>query len=365
MIFEDAYLNALTTTDSISFTPIQEIFFIFEAASLWWLESYADIVAKSQEFLSTRQETLVIYAQGVALSELNQLPQARKVLKDAFKTCPNDAYLLGLLKCIAKEESNYDQLRLLEECRYESGAELLTRDLFYIYRGNCHRLLNHPNEAISNYDKAIDIRKFAWKNQRSWRVIDFARHDPLFLKSLVYQDLGLVDELNVCFENSIFLNRYDVIRSAWHAKVFDNAPIEEAEEILKKSSSTQRSASLNFRIAYFWYLRQKWEEGLKYITIAIDQTPMVSSYRSLRGDILFWLEENEDALRSYATATEIDPFNLDAHIGEGDIWLRLEQFHRAIPCYDTVIDIDPLSSEGYVRKGEKTVRRLSKRKPVD
>jgi len=179
-----------------------QVLFRLEAASLWWLESYDELVLKCQEAALTGHP-YVLYSKGVAFHELGNFNSSRELFVEAYKEEPSEVYLLTLLKSIATEESGLEQIQLLKNLCDEFEDLNSSSDIFHMYMGFAQEQLSQYEGAMQSYDYAIRIRRSTFKDMRSWDCTEFRDHDPWLSKARVYKYKNDLNGFLYAYERAI------------------------------------------------------------------------------------------------------------------------------------------------------------------
>ena len=80
-----------------------------------------------------------------------------------------------------------------------------------------------------------------------------------------------------------------------------------------------------------------------------EEMPVRSAYQNLSDSESF--KGEEEAIRDYNKAIELDPNNVDAYGNRGDAYVKLGKYEEAIRDYNKAIELDPKSKWAYHRLG--------------
>lgn len=81
-------------------------------------------------------------------------------------------------------------------------------------------------------------------------------------------------------------------------------------------------------------------KSLKYINQALEIDPLDPDALVLKGDILFELERETEALIAYDVATKVKPDDIIPLVLKGNMMYKLEMYYDALKIYNAALDID-------------------------
>lgn len=107
------------------------------------------------------------------------------------------------------------------------------------------------------------------------------------------------------------------------------------------------------------FKKGKYETALNIYNLAIENNEIINDnhFNLLRaylgkGNILQAINKQEEALKIYDEALELDPKSLDANMALGLTLLKLERYEEAINLFEKIISVYPKNEELYQLKGD-------------
>jgi tetratricopeptide (TPR) repeat protein len=284
-------------------------------------------------------------------------------------------------------------LDALEDSHYATSVELFDRALkeqpnlvlAYIKRGNAKYILKQHQEALKDYDRAIQLdpqsifaharRGFLYhfglgKKQEAKR--DFDRALKLIPRSSQdYSEISRIfwyvkqdskTALMYC-DKALALDPENIRAYSIKAELHENKHEYESAiaihhkilRILKNPSSSRRSETYQ-KIASIYAEQKKYSQALENINESIELDPKNSSGLSTRGSIFYEMEKYSEALKDFAAAIEIDPKDAWSYNWRGDIYYSQAKYQQAIAEYDRAIEHSPFSESWYTDRGNAKVQ---------
>jgi tetratricopeptide (TPR) repeat protein len=206
-------------------------------------------------------------------------------------------------------------------------------------QGNVLKDLNRPSEALSSYQRAIELRpRYA------------AAHCN---RGVVLLALGRTDEALSEFEEAIEIGPSDAIAHYNRAA---------AEHSLGQSAlaneSYSRAIELNPAYAEAYFARGmlheqsgRWQEALGDYGLALALHPCLKQAELHHANMLVQLKRWEEALASCDRALVCDPDDVTAHLHRGNVLRRLQRWDGALSSYNRAIALKPDQVDGYFNRG--------------
>jgi tetratricopeptide (TPR) repeat protein len=105
--------------------------------------------------------------------------------------------------------------------------------------------------------------------------------------------------------------------------------------------------------------RGHYDQGLSFMSKAIELDPKNEIFRMSKGNLLKSLERSNEAIKCYDETIEICPNSADAYFGKGHILIEKYRFKDALNCFNKSIEMNPAKEEYHYSKGN-TLKLLEK-----
>ena len=208
----------------------------------------------------------------------------------------------------------------------------------YFNKGNSLSALGRKEEAIDNYNKAIETNQ------------DFK--DAYYNKGIVLRELGRKEEAIDNYNKAIEIDpNYAKAHLNKGIVVLTLGKYEDAIACFDKAIRIERQYSdayINKGTALL-YLNRK-EEALACFDKAIEIEPHTAMAYYNKGIIFSDLDKKEEAIDNYNKAIEIDQYFKEAHLNKGIVLSTLDRKEEALACFDKAIEIDPNYTLAYFHK---------------
>ena len=278
----------------------------------------------------------LVYAyRGLAYSETNNFDDAKIDFEHAIKIAPRNPELYLMKARFFYQYAKYDQ-----GLKEASSALSINPELAHAFlaRSRCYSQLGKYRESLVEIQKALNVtldsselyiaRSFIYKRQN-----DFDK---------------AVTDVNSAIELDSNNYRYYKLRSdlylALHLK-------DKAEQDLV--TSNELNPDYHFQRSLF----SDPEEGIGYISKAIELNPWNSSYYAMRGRLFSAIYEHDKALTDFNRALELNSENRSAYSYRGNHYSTVSELELALGDYKKACDLG--DCEAY----EKAL--MEKRRPDD
>ena len=260
--------------------------------------------------------------------------------------------------------------------------------LDYFNQGNAHENLKQYKEAISAYEKAIEINpdleiekpndpelakayRFkafnVWKEQKEYihAIKDYdeaIKIDPKYTDYLYKGDI--LSELKEYQEALLAYDEAIKIKPGYAGSYLHKVIAHEALKQYKEAISAYAEAikinpnhsctnTLNnlMENKKLWDHQEKHIQAIEDYAKAIKINPKNDEAYHNKGYAHAELKQYEDAISAYAEAIKIEPQYDEAYFNKGNAYVELKQYEAAISAYDEAIKIDPQYAEAYFNKG--------------
>ncbi|HEV2339166.1 MAG TPA: tetratricopeptide repeat protein [Patescibacteria group bacterium] len=310
------------------------------------LQVYAQILSKNKANIS------VLVSIGEILEIQNRLPEALKSYNIAYSLNGHDKSLAKRIQSLEKSvsiQNKRDSMNLVREAKELEDKDQLTEalgkydeaikifpenKLAYFNIGNVSITIDEHEAALEAFEKAIQI-------------------DPQYIDALkgkgdMLRQLMRPDEALAVYEQALQACQYqDSV--AWMKKGFVLLDLQRYEEALIALTSSLRVDNPNKRmINYPDVIAAKTRtEGIVHDIRVREASALVLSgldYESL--------EQYDDALEQFDRAAQLDPENIEAHLGRGNALNELGRYQEAMSSHDKVIALNPENDIAFFRRGE-------------
>ena len=307
--------------------------------------------------------------QANALCARGRWPEAEQLCRSVLTADPRHFEALSLLGGITAQTGRpADAAELLRRALAIRPDAILHNDY-----GNVQRTLQRPDEALWNYDRALQLRPdyFPAHFNRGNVLLDLARFEEALRsydraielkadfaeayinRAIVLRKLGRQDEAVESCRRAIELrpdfpeahnNRgislQELGRTAEALESFDRALVHRANY----------AEAHNNRAAVLRELR-RFDEALESCARALAASPQFAAAYNNRGLALFGLRRFEEALASYECALGLEPQLAEAHNNRGLALQALWRFEAAIESYRRALALKADFAEAYYNAG--------------
>ena len=211
---------------------------------------------------------------------------------------------------------------------------------YYYNRGDTFFDLGKFEDAIQNYDKAIELDS----NVNS--VYYYNRGNAYF-------SLGKFEEAIQDYNKAIDLNPNDDLSYSNRGNAyFSLGKFEDAIQDYNKAIDLNPNDDLSYNNkgdAYFSL--GKFEDAIQDYNKAIDLNPNNASYYNNRGTTFTNLEKYEDAIQDYNKTIDLNPNDNYAYFNRGAAFTYLNDYEKAINDFNKAIDLNPNDDSAYFNRG--------------
>jgi tetratricopeptide (TPR) repeat protein len=200
--------------------------------------------------------------------------------------------------------------------------------------------LNHYQEALDCYDKALEINpnfSILWCNKGS-----------------TYEKLNCNQKAIECCDKALEINPKN--SQAWCNKSSALGNLNRNQEALECCDKALENDS-HFSLS--WYNKgstlgnlKRYQEALECYDKTLEIDPKYSQAWFNKGLVLEKLNLNKEAIACYNKTLEIDPRNSKAWYYKGAVLAILNRYQEAIECYNEALEIDPKNSKIWYDKGD-------------
>ena len=224
---------------------------------------------------------------------------------------------------------------------YDKAIELDSNvnSIYYYNRGNAYFSLGKFENAIQDYNKAIDLNPnddLSYNNRGN-----------------AYFSLGKFEDAIQDYNKAIDLNPNDA--SYYNNRGTTFANLEKYEDAIQDYNKTidlnpnDNSAYFN-RGTAFSYLNE-YEKAIQDYNKAIDLNPNDASAYFNRGIAFTNLSNYEKAIQDYNKAIELEPNNASYYNNRGSLYINQGNYDEAIQDFSKSIDLNPIFTFGYSNLG--------------
>ena len=264
----------------------------------------------------------------------------------------NREFIKILILCKEKKEEILNELKLFSNFSEETifpdfygFAQNNSTDkpyspqdaIAYLQRGNENHALGNYKEAITDYDKAIELNpEYISYNNRGLANSNLGNHEVA------------ITNYNKAIElNPQYAIAYD---SRGTAKSALRQHEEAIEDYNKAIELNPQYISYNNRGSAKLALH-KYKEAIEDYNKAIELNPEFAKLYNNRGSANLNLKNHEEAITDYTKAIELNPQYADAYNNRGLAKSNLGDFKEAIEDYNKAIDLNPEFAKLYNNRG--------------
>ena len=210
-----------------------------------------------------------------------------------------------------------------------SSEDLIRQSYVYFYRANTYYLLGEYTEALSDYNRAIELDPEIPELYQNRGNVYFFQHE--YNKAIDDYNIAIILGLH---EPEVFSNRGNCYR--------------ELQKYNLAFADYEESISINprFRDAYYnqgstYYDLGQYDKAIEKLDTAIDIDPEYVIAYILRG--LCFKENNlyESALKDFNKAVKISPYYSSAYKHRGLLFAEIEEYEKAEIDLDHALELDP------------------------
>ena len=218
---------------------------------------------------------------------------------------------------------------------YDKAIELDSNvnSVYYYNRGNAYFSLGKFEEAIQDYNKAIDLNPnddLSYSNRGN-----------------AYFSLGKFEDAIQDYNKAIDLNPNNASYYNNRGTTFTN--LEKYEDAIQDYNKTidlnpnDNYAYFN-RGAAFTYLNE-YEKAINDFNKAIDLNSNNASYYNYRGTLYINQGNYDEAVKDFSKAIELNPIFVFGYSNLGSLYNNLNDYEKAIENLNKAIDLDPNFSD--------------------
>lgn len=291
---------------------VLEVLHVYRARAHFQLTNYEAAVEAADRALALNADNAeALGYKGQALFQLEQVEESEQLIRRALAGDPENQYLMATLGVILHVRGRYNEaletFTRSAAIGFESVPQLAPLVQYYI--GNTQfQLGNHP-EALAVMDKIL-------------------AEEPEHALALEYKGRSL-----------FLLGKY-----------------EEAAEALEKAlAHTPDSVLLWATLAVSLYSLNRYEEALPAFeraeAIGFAEYPNIESLTlQYKGQTLYFLDRDEDAIQVLDRVLQADPDNVDALLYKARAQNYTNHTAEAIETIDRLLELDPQHKEGWKNK---------------
>jgi len=317
-----------------------------------------------------QSQVAALFAQGLALHQQGQLPQAKLIYDKVLARQPQHFDALHLSGVIAVQSKNptlaveligraieinpsnaaaysnrglaLQELKRADEALASYDRAIAIKPDYseaYSNRGVILQMLNRLEEALASYDRAIAFRP------------DYA--EAYFNRGNALRELKRMEEALASYDRAIaikpgyaeaYSNRGSALQALKRAK---EALASYDKAIAIKPDNAEAYSNRGVALQELKCV----EEALVSYDRAIAIKPDYAEAYSNRGNALRELKRLEEALASYDRAIAIKPDYAEAHYNRGNTLQDLKRVEEALASCDRAIAIKPDYAEAYYNRG--------------
>jgi lipoprotein NlpI/uncharacterized RDD family membrane protein YckC len=221
-------------------------------------------------------------------------------------------------------------------------------DMIYLNLGIAYYKKGQYQQAISNYNKAIEINP-RYAEAYTNRGVAYGEKDQ-YGKAI--SDFSKAIEINPRDAKAYYLRAFVYLHKKEDEKAWDD--VHKAQNFggqvpprfLKAFGEAYK------RRGFGWAKKGEWTRAIADFNKAIELTPDDAMAYLYRGSSCAEKDEIDQAIADYNKAIEIEPRNAWAYSQRGLAYNRKGQYDKAIAEYTEAIEIDPLNTPFYVNRGD-------------
>ena len=249
----------------------------------------------------------------------------------------------------------------------------------FLRQGNEERSEGYIEDAISNYDRAIELnpdlaeayagRGNAYMDGEEYElaIADFdhaLRLNPddavaHFYRGFAYGGQGELDSAISDYENVLRLSKIDKLSMAAYANratayrnlgEYDLA-IADCDEALGLSPDDEIAAALFFNRGNTYFDKEEHDQAIVDFDAALDLNPGLEGAYYKRGDAYLQKREYDLAIADYDAVLRLNPDDLTVYLSRGIAYFFKEEYDLAIDDFDVALQFAPGFPFPYVMRG--------------
>ena len=223
---------------------------------------------------------------------------------------------------------------------FEKAIEVLAIPSFYILRGVSYFYIKQFQKALSDCNKAIELKSDYAEAYNNRGIIWFYKRNY----DNAISDYNKAIELNP--DDAAFYNNRGASRR--FKRNYDNA-ISDYNKAIELNPDYE--AAYNNR-GITWQYKNDYDKAIKDFNRAIELNPdSVAAYNS-RGGMWFQKGDYYKALSDYDKAIELNPDYAEAYNNRGSTWGQKKNYDKAFKDINKAIELNPDYAEAYTITGE-------------
>ncbi|MFZ0932657.1 MAG: tetratricopeptide repeat protein [Syntrophobacteraceae bacterium] len=222
---------------------------------------------------------------------------------------------------------------------YDHSLEVSPSHIMYCNRGVAYEALGNHRQAISDYEKAIELAP--------------GRTEPYNNRGIAYDRLGNHRQAISDYNRAIEI--YPEYAAAYGNRGTAYSGLGEYRQAI---SDFDRATEINPELAWAYNGRGmaygklgNHRQAISDFDRAIEIKPEYAEPYNNRGVVYDLLGNNRQAISDYDRAVEIDPDYADAYYNRGVAYAELGDHRQAISDYDRAIEIKPDYADAYNNRG--------------
>ncbi|MEO0185631.1 MAG: tetratricopeptide repeat protein, partial [candidate division WOR-3 bacterium] len=212
-------------------------------------------------------------------------------------------------------------------------------DLAYNNRGNAYNLLGQYDNAIADFNRAIEINP----------SLELSYFD----RGTVYEHLGFYDKAISDFTNALniqpdFVMGY-VDRGAIYSKIGE---YHKAYNDLKRALQLKPNLpEAHYNLGVLYFRMKNYNLAIESYHQALKLDPYFAVVYVSLADIYFIYGDYERAIENYTKSIKIDSLLADAYYNRAVTFAKLEHWDHALADYSKTIQLEPDYAEAYNNRG--------------